>query len=425
MPELNEVELPAVEGFDVLRLLGEGGMGRVYEAKELGATARRVALKVIRSELSGGEGRRRFEQEQRAIARLDHESVARAHFGGETQSGEPYLAMQLVNGSSISDYCDQRRLSIRERGQLFVRVLDGVHHAHTRGVVHRDLKPSNVLVEDSSDGGRPRIVDFGVALLQGPLDEATRLTQTGLVPGTPAYLAPELVTGDAPHATKVTDVYSLGVMLFELVVGALPFERAQYNYPAVLSLAATQPLTLSARLTTLPDREMKALLRATTFKALERECRGPLSVIVGRAIQPDPAARYRSVEDLRQDLNRYLDGEVGRFVMGGALSAVVFPFRAMGQWQQKLQRYAVISWSGSSIALLGLLSIGLSELAISDPLLLRGFAVVIVVAQFSLFTMALRVDQRRQRPFYLPAVVLGILSLVGMVTLAYELWVGR
>jgi serine/threonine-protein kinase len=300
------------------RCLGRGGMGVVFEAGRAdGQYERRVALKLLDRLDHGGDLGRRLENERRILARLDHPGIARLLEGGVTPGGNPWFAMELVDGSAITVHCDQRRLSVRQRVELFGEVCEAVASAHQHLVVHRDLKPSNILVATS---GQVKLGDFGVAkLLDEPGRPAAALTRTGQRVLTPRYAAPEQVRGEV--ITTATDVYALGAVLFELLCGHGPHGDANSSEQEVeQAVLRDDPVPLSRIVTRpfhrrLPDGETVQVLpaavgldRRTSPRQLRRELGGDLSTIVGKAMSKRPSDRYRSVEALRDDLERWRDG---------------------------------------------------------------------------------------------------------------------
>ncbi|MEM6792718.1 MAG: serine/threonine-protein kinase [Acidobacteriota bacterium] len=298
--------------YRILKLLGEGGMGSVFLAQQLEPVRRQVALKVARSTFLDEAGKIRFEAERQAMARLQHPNVAQIYEAGATQEGHPYFAMELVDGPSITEYCDQHRLSLRQRLRLFRRVCAGVQHAHQKGLIHRDLKPSNILISLASGKPVPKIIDFGIAkALDRPLVDHTLLTVDRVV-GTPAYLAPEATgVGDSNADVDTrSDVYSLGILLYELLVGHRPFDDAKTNLLMVLRrIASEDPAEPSTRWEKLPPdaREAVAERRQADPGGIRRSLRGDLDWIVIKAIAKDRAERYDSAAELSLDIERHLN----------------------------------------------------------------------------------------------------------------------
>jgi serine/threonine protein kinase len=211
--------------YQILQVLGEGGMGVVYEAEQKEPVRRRVALKMMKLGMDTREVVGRFEAERQALALMDHPGIATVFDAGVSAEGRPYFVMELVHGIRIDEYCDQEQLSTRSRVELFIRVCEAVQHAHQKGVIHRDLKPANILVAGDSGRARPRIIDFGVAKATGPsLTQRTVVTTFGQAVGTLAYMSPEQASTGGLDVDTRTDVYSLGVILFELLTGQVPLD---------------------------------------------------------------------------------------------------------------------------------------------------------------------------------------------------------
>jgi tetratricopeptide (TPR) repeat protein len=311
----SELPLPHQIGpFRILQLLGEGGMGLVYEAEDTGPVRRRVALKVVRAGLQSREIVARFEAERQALAVMNHPGIAKVLHAGTTDRGEPYFAMELVRGLPITEYCDARRLPVRDRILLFIAVCQAVQHAHQKGVIHRDLKPSNVLVTDQDDVPQPKIIDFGIAKALGPqLSGSTIMTLGGQLIGTLAYMSPEQADPVGLDVDTRADIYSLGVMLYEVLVGQLPLEPGQIGLPAFLArlvAGETNAPTPSVRLTAARERlALVAKARRTDPDRLRRDLRGDLDWIVMKAIDPDRSRRYDSAAGLANDLRRFLANE--------------------------------------------------------------------------------------------------------------------
>lgn len=301
--------------YRILQLLGEGGMGIVYEAEQTEPVVRRVALKVMKPGLDTKQVLARFEAERQALAVMDHHNIAKVLDAGVTEVGRPFFVMELVKGIPLNDYCDSFKLSTRKRLELFVATCRAVQHAHQKGVIHRDLKPSNVLVAEQDDRPVPKIIDFGVAkAIAQPLTERTLVTQHGHAVGTPAYMSPEQAGLSGLDIDTRTDIYSLGVMLYELLVGRLPIEpREAGGMPAFfaqLVMRETNPPTPSARYTSLGGyRQAIAEFRRSDPRSLSRELKGDLDWIVMKAMEKERSRRYETANGLAMDIERYLDEE--------------------------------------------------------------------------------------------------------------------
>jgi eukaryotic-like serine/threonine-protein kinase len=297
------------------RLLGEGGMGEVWEADQIAPVRRTVALKLLKAGMDTKQLVVRFEAERQVLALMQHPGIAQIFDAGIAPTGRPYFVMEFVDGLRITRHCDDAALGIRERLQLFQQVCDAVQHAHQKGVIHRDLKPSNVLVTAHNGRPLPKVIDFGLAKLTAvDLEEAT-LTEIGTVVGTPAYASPEQMSLGVIDVDTRSDVYSLGVLLYELLVGVLPFEPQGADQGALFELRKSirdhEPTRPSGRFTALGESRGSQLAskRGTDRKGVQREIRGDLDWIVMKALEKDRARRYDSAGALAQDLQRYLDDE--------------------------------------------------------------------------------------------------------------------
>lgn len=299
--------------YEILQVLGEGGMGTVYEAEETSPVRRRVALKVVRGDVARSDVLARFDAERRALAAMDHPGIAKVLNAGATDQGQPYFAMELVRGPPITEYCDGRRLSVPDRLQLFIEVCQAVQHAHLKGVIHRDLKPSNVLVAEQDDRPHPKVIDFGISKALGPQGENTLRTLSGTALGTAAYMSPEQADAGATDVDTRADIYSLGVMLYELLVGHLPLDPDVVGLHVFMArLASGEVLvpTPSVRLTTSgPQRQTVAHFRRTDPGQLFRAVRGDLDWVVMKAMHPQRQYRYETATTLAADLRRHLAHE--------------------------------------------------------------------------------------------------------------------
>jgi non-specific serine/threonine protein kinase/serine/threonine-protein kinase len=305
----------AIGGYRVLRLVGEGGMGEVWEAEQLEPVARRVALKLVKWGMDTRQVLARFEAERQALALMNHPNIAAVYDAGATDDGRPYFAMEYVEGTSLTEYCDEQRLSIAERLALFVEVCSGVQHAHQRGVIHRDLKPTNILVAVQDGRPVPKVIDFGVAkAVSQRLTERTLFTELGQWIGTPEYMSPEQAQGGGEDVDTRTDVYSLGVLLYELIAGAPPVtgdELREGGFEEMRRrIREEEPLRPSTRVSRMgPASEEAAAKRRTDIPGLARALRGDLDLIVLKTLEKDPSRRYGSPSELADDLGRHLHNE--------------------------------------------------------------------------------------------------------------------
>jgi len=312
MTDRTETLPERVGPYRVLQLLGQGGMGAVYEAEETGPVRRRLAVKVVRPGSSSRGIVARFEAERQALALMNHPGIAKVFAAGTTDDGAPYFSMELVRGLPITDYCDTHRLAIAERLRLFINVCRAVQHAHQKGVVHRDLKPSNILVVEQDGAPQVKIIDFGVAKAVGQqLTEDALVTMTGTAVGTAAYMSPEQADVGSVDIDTRADIYSLGVMLYELLVGELPIDPTVSGVHAFLAALASRDShvqTPSARLSRRQDTGTATVTyaRRTDHKRLWRQLHGDLDWIVMKAMQPERMLRYESAASLAEDLLRHL-----------------------------------------------------------------------------------------------------------------------
>ena len=294
------------------RCLGEGGMGAVYLAEQREPIRRVVALKMIKLGMSTREIIARFEAERQALALMNHPNIARVFDAGTAEDGRPYFVMEYVPGSPVTNYCDRHRLRLEQRLELFAGITDGVGHAHQKGVLHRDLKPNNILVRDEDGRAVPKIIDFGIAKsLAEPLAAGDFHTRSDQVIGTPHYMSPEqLETGGEDVDTRA-DIYALGVVLYELVTGVLPFENTGARVDLAARLRELETLGKpSLRVSRLGQKATPlAHLRQLQVAGLLRRLRGELDWITMKALEGDRSRRYASVSDLGADIRRYLRHE--------------------------------------------------------------------------------------------------------------------
>jgi serine/threonine protein kinase/Flp pilus assembly protein TadD len=302
--------------YRLLRLIGEGGMGAVFMAEQQAPVRRRVALKLIKPGMEAQHVIARFEAERQTLAMMDHPNIARVLDAGTTAGGlgggRPYFVMELVEGVPITRYCDEKRLNPRERLELFVGVCQAVQHAHQKGIIHRDLKPGNVLVATYDGVPVPKVIDFGVAKATGPrLTEHTSLTEFGTLVGTLEYMSPEQAQIEHPDVDTRSDIYSLGVLLYELLTGTTPFDRKRFKEVALLEglrlIREEEPPRPSLRLGSTEELPAVAARRSLEPRRLVTGVRGDLDWIVMKALDKERNRRYDTANDLARDVQRYLD----------------------------------------------------------------------------------------------------------------------
>ncbi len=298
--------------YRIIKPIGEGGMGVVYAAEQLEPVRRQVALKMVRVGMDSGQVLARFDAERQALAVMEHPGIAKVLDGGVSEDGRPYFVMELVRGIRIDEYCDRFRLSTRRRLDLFIQLCQAVQHAHQKGVIHRDLKPTNILVTERDGVAVPKVIDFGIAKALGQrLTDATLLTTLGQALGTLAYMSPEQAEGSELDIDTRADIFSLGVILYELLVGSLPMDPKQTGIPSFLAQLITRDTslpTLSSRLD-VPAVEALASARGTDPASLRKVLRGDIQWIVMMAVDKDRGRRYATANALALDLGRYLDNE--------------------------------------------------------------------------------------------------------------------
>ncbi|MGE5194014.1 MAG: protein kinase domain-containing protein, partial [Deltaproteobacteria bacterium] len=302
--------------YKLLQQIGEGGMGTVYLAEQAAPVRRKVALKIIKPGMDTREVTARFEAERQALALMDHPNIARVFDGGATEAGRPYFVMELVRGVPLTDYCDQNNLPIHERLELFVTVCHAVQHAHQKGIIHRDIKPSNVLVTLHDGRPVPKVIDFGVAKAIGQqLTDKTLFTQFAQMVGTPLYMSPEQAELTGLDIDTRGDIYSLGVLLYELLTGTTPFERGRLKQAALdeirRMIREEDPPSPSTRLSSTAGEAQTAVAahRRVDPKGLSRLVRGDLDWIVMKALEKDRSRRYETANGFAADIVRYLSDE--------------------------------------------------------------------------------------------------------------------
>ena len=300
--------------YKLVHILGEGGMGIVYLAEQEKPIRRQLALKVIKPGMDSKRVIARFEAERQALALLDHPNIAHVHDAGTTEVGRPYFVMEYVKGMPITDYCDQHKLAVEDRLSLFLQICQAVQHAHQKGIIHRDIKPSNILVSLQDGRAAPKIIDFGVAkALAQPLTERTLVTEQGQLFGTPEYMGPEQADMASEDIDTRSDVYSLGILLYVLLTGVLPFDPKTFRKGGIEHIRQiireTDPETPSTQLTRLGGKAKEvAKNRRTEVNTLARRLHKELEWIPLKAMRKERTERYQSAAELAVDVENYLNG---------------------------------------------------------------------------------------------------------------------
>jgi len=313
-PPVTERPGSLIGPYKLLQQIGEGGMGVVFMAEQSQPMQRTVALKIIKPGMDTRHVIARFEAERQALAMMDHPNIAKVLDAGTTDSGRPYFVMELVKGVPITKYCDDKQLPLRARLELMLPVCQAVQHAHQKGLIHRDIKPSNVLVAEYDDQPVPKMIDFGVAKATAQrLTEKTMFTEFGQLIGTFEYMSPEQAKLNQLDIDTRSDIYSLGVLLYELLTGSTPFERKRLSESAfdetLRIIREEEPPKPSTRLSTTDELPKIAASRGLEPKKLSGLVRGELDWIVMKALEKDRNRRYESAGDLAADVQRYLDNE--------------------------------------------------------------------------------------------------------------------
>jgi WD40 repeat protein/serine/threonine protein kinase len=354
--------------YRILEKMGEGGMGLVYKAEQREPVRRIVALKVIKLGMDTREVVARFEAERQALALMNHPNVAKVFEAGMTETGRPFFAMEHVPGVSLTQYCDNNKLTTRERLELFIPICHAVQHAHQKGIIHRDLKPSNVLVTLFDGKPVPKVIDFGIAKATNQqLTQQTLYTQTGSLIGTPEYMSPEQAQTSGLDVDTRTDVYSLGVILYELLTGALPFDPDTLHKAGPDGMAKMireeEPEKPSTKLAVLhktptprpnaPSAVALARLRRSDWRTLQRELRGDLDWIVLKAMEKDRTRRYETASALAADIDRHLrDEPISAGPPSTFYKVVKFARRNRG-WFAAASSVAIALIVGFTLALVG------------------------------------------------------------------------
>jgi eukaryotic-like serine/threonine-protein kinase len=343
--------------YKLLQQIGEGGCGAVYMAEQTEPVKRRVALKVIKLGMDTKQVIARFEAERQALALMDYPNIAKVLDVGATDTGRPYFVMELVRGIKVTDYCDQNNLSTRERLELFIKVCQAIQHAHQKGIIHRDIKPSNILVTVNDGVAVPKVIDFGIAkATQGRLTDKTLFTAFEQFIGTPAYMSPEQAVMTSLDIDTRSDIYSLGVLLYELLTGKTPFDANALLQAGLDAMRRTirevEPLKPSARVSTMLDAE-----RATTASHHQTEppklihlLKGDLDWIVMKCLEKDRGRRYETANGLAADIQRHLNTE----------PVVARPPSKLYEFQKSVHRHKFGFAAATAVALVLLIGVTVS-----------------------------------------------------------------
>ena len=333
--------------YKLLSILGEGGFGVVYLAERQRPVKRRVALKVIKPGMDTKQVIARFEAERQALALLEHPNIAHVFNAGTTEAGRPYFVMEYVKGVPITEHCDRHKLTIEERLNLILSVCEAVQHAHHKGIIHRDIKPSNVQISIEGEQAVPKVIDFGVAkAISQSLTERTLVTEQGQFVGTPEYMSPEQAEMTGQDVDTRSDIYSLGVVLYELLTGVLPFDAKTLREGGVDHIRQVireeDPKTPSTRLSTIiGDESMKvARLRRTDIRTLGRKLHGDLDWITLKAMEKDRTRRYQTAHSLAEDIQRHLSHEP---VLAGPPSKIYRLKKFLRKYRTPLTAAAVVA----------------------------------------------------------------------------------
>ncbi|HLX95835.1 MAG TPA: serine/threonine-protein kinase [Verrucomicrobiae bacterium] len=344
-----------IDRYKLLQKIGEGGCGMVYMAEQEKPVLRRVALKIIKLGMDTKSVIARFEAERQALAMMDHPNIARVLDAGATETGRPYFVMELVRGVKITDYCDQNHLDTPQRLNLFIQVCQAIQHAHQKGVIHRDIKPSNILVTLHDGVPVPKVIDFGIAkAIEGKLTDQTLFTAYEQIIGTPAYMSPEQAEMSGLDIDTRTDIYSLGVLLYELLTGRTPFDAKKLLQSGLDEMRRTlrekEPQRPSIMLTTLQHTELTAtaVQRHAEPPKLISLLRGDLDWIVMKCLEKDRRRRYETANGLAMDVQRYLNNE----------PVIARPPSRFYRFQKLVRRNKIVFASGTAVAAALLIGLG-------------------------------------------------------------------
>ncbi len=348
LPPPSEAPAQMLGRYKLLEKIGEGGFGEVWMAEQREPVKRRVALKIIKLGMDSRQIVARFEAERQALAMMDHPNIAKIFDADVTETGRPYFVMELVRGIKITEYCDQNQLPTRERLRLFILVCQAIQHAHQKGIIHRDIKPSNILVTLHDGVPVPKVIDFGIAkATQQELTDKTVFTQFQQFIGTPAYISPEQAEMSGLDIDTGADIYSLGVLLYELLVGQTPFDAKEMMQGGLDALRQIirekEPLRPSTRLNTLPGeaRTTAGKRRQTDVGKLVHQLQGDLDWIVMKCLEKDRARRYETANGLANDIQRHFNNE----------AVLACPPSAAYRFQKAFRRNKLVFAAGTAVVL--------------------------------------------------------------------------
>ncbi len=357
---LSESPGTVIGRYKLLEKLGEGGFGAVYVAEQKEPVKRRVALKIIKLGMDSGQVIARFEAERQALALMDHANIAKVFDAGATETGRPYFVMELVRGVPITRYCDENKLPTVARLVLFIAVCHAIQHAHQKGIIHRDIKPSNILVTLHDGVPVPKVIDFGIAkATHGELTDKTIYTQFQQFIGTPAYISPEQAEMSGLDMDTRSDIYSLGVLLYELLIGRTPFDGKELIMSGLDEMRRVireqEPLRPSTRLSAFAPEELTAAAqrRSADPPKLAQALRGDLDWIVMKCLEKDRARRYETASGVSADLKRYLDNE----------PVVARPPSTVYQFRKFVRRHQGAVAAASAVAFALILGLGFATIA--------------------------------------------------------------
>lgn len=343
--------------YKLLEKIGEGGCGVVYMAEQTEPVRRRIAVKIIKLGMDTKSVVARFDAERQALALMDHPHIARVLDAGATETGRPYFVMELVRGFKITEYCDANQLTMAQRLGLFIQVCHAIQHAHQKGVIHRDIKPSNILVTVHDSGPIPKVIDFGIAkAIEEPLTELTLFTAYSQLIGTPAYMSPEQAEMRAQEIDTRSDIYSLGVLLYELLTGKTPFDGHELIKSGIDNLRHTlrdiEPQRPSAMMTTMLGNELQATAKRRQSEPLKliTELDGDLDWIVMKALEKERPRRYQTANALAMEIQRYLAHE----------PVLARPPSRFYLFRKLVRRNQVVFTAGAAVALALLAGFGTS-----------------------------------------------------------------